>query len=115
MSNYDIEALFAQWTEDARSDEAFFVNLKFHENNYYLTNTPFAQIYCEYWNSGRRHPYDPPFDLTKSQEHIRLKSPKIQEEKWTVYEQALEYVSQNTDWLTAINAEDLERMVDSLN
>lgn len=115
LSNYDIKALFAQWTEDARSDEDFFVNLKFHENNYYLTNTPFAPIYWEDWNSGRRHPYDPPFDLTKSQEHIRLKSPKIQEEKWTVYEQALEYVSQNTDWLTAINAEDLERMVDSLN
>ena len=110
LRDYDIESLFKEWTESFDGSRDFFVNLKFHENNYYTTGTPFGPIYWEEFKT-KEGPYEPPYDLSLSS-FVGFKSETIQDEKWDIYEQALEYVANNSDWLTAINAADLEQMLE---
>ncbi len=111
---FDPESEFADWTDGFDGTRDWFVNLKYHENNFYLTNTPFAPIYWEDWNNGRQVAFEPPYDTTASYDHIRIRPEDHQEAHWALYTEALEYVDQNSDWLTAINSVDLEQMLETI-
>ncbi|PJA45223.1 hypothetical protein CO174_04310 [Candidatus Uhrbacteria bacterium CG_4_9_14_3_um_filter_50_9] len=112
--DYDMEELFETWTSEFDEETDFFVNLKFHENNYYLTDTPFGPIYWDDFPDGRREIAETPYDITATSESVRTRSEEDTELRWTLYEEALQYVSEHRDSLTAINAEDLEGMLETI-
>jgi hypothetical protein len=111
---FDPETKFEEWTQDWDGEEDWFVNLKYHENNYYTTGTTFGPVYWKDYNSGRKHVTEVPYDLSAGETYTTMKSPRIQEEKWQIYEETLEYVANNLDWLTPVTSKELEEMLSKL-
>lgn len=98
---FDAEERFAKWTADFDGTSDYFINLKYHENNFYTQGTPFEYVYVN----------SPPFDLSAGDKTV-MKSKQAQDEKWKIYEEALQYVSEHSDELTAITSIDLEKMLE---
>ena len=111
---FDPEEEFADWTEGFDGSKDWFVNLKYHENNFYLANTPFAPIYWEDWDSDRKQPNETPYDLNASYDLIEFRSDTQEKGHWDLYTEALEYVDENLDWLTPINSVDMEGMLENI-
>jgi len=84
------------------------IGSRWHENNFYVTNTPFWPIYWE--ESSKTTPLDPPYDLEAPYDEITYRSPKLKESYWNLYETAIKYVSENSDLITAISIGDLYTM-----
>ncbi len=111
---FDPEAEFADWTAGFDGTKDWFVNLKYHENNFYLSNTPFAPIYWEDWDGDRKNPLRPPYDTSASIGLVETRSPTMQQGHWDLYTKGLDYVSKNSDWLNPINSVDLESMLETI-
>jgi hypothetical protein len=111
---FDPEEEFAEWTEGFDGSKDWFVNLKYHENNFYLGGTPFAPIYWEDWDGDRKEAFEPPYDLNASYDLVDFRSEAQQKGHWDLYTEALDYVDENLDWLTPINSVDLEGMLENI-
>lgn len=110
-NTFSMDALFETWMADFDGTRDHYINLKFHENNYYTSETPFGDVYWDQSVTSKGTPLSPPFDLTLGQQ-TSFKSQKMRDEKWFVYEEALKYVDTHRDTLTAITSKDLEQMLD---
>lgn len=109
----DAESVIESYLLDAPvGQEDVYLNLKYHENNFYADGTTFGPVYWEDYDSGRQHPYDPPWDLSLGS--TELKSEGRQEQLWALWENAVKYVAENPDRFTPINAFDLVEMLDEI-
>lgn len=102
-----IDGVVAEYSED----EDLFINLKYHEDDFYATDPPFGPIYWVDYNSGRRKLNGPPFDLDAWQDVDLLLSEEEADAYWQLYEDAVRYVAANPEHFTAINAFDLVDML----
>jgi hypothetical protein len=93
-------------------EEDVYLNLKYHENNFYADGTTFAPVYWVDYDSNRNINIDPPWDLSLGS--TDLKMPSRQDQLWELWENAVIYISENPDRFTAINAFDLAEMVKEL-
>ncbi|MBP7867361.1 MAG: hypothetical protein KA419_15605 [Acidobacteria bacterium] len=83
----------AQWIREElepwRGEETVYVNIKVHENNFYLWGTSWDRIY--YGAGGV--PRTPPFDLTAWEGTLQYRSEAEQAAQWTNYEKAVAHVA----------------------
>lgn len=85
-----------------------FLNLKWHENNFYSWKTSWNNVYND-TSVAPQQPKTPPFDLSLTE--MEIKDSKEQAEQWQRYEECLTYVKEHPEIFTAINARDLMRMM----
>lgn len=87
-----------------------FMNLKWHEDNFYTFGTPWSPVY---WNDKKERGFlSPPYDLSQALVGIKIKSEAERAEQWTRYEECLAYVKNHPEIFTAVNARILAEMVD---
>lgn len=83
----------AQWVREElepwRGEEHVYVNIKVHENNFYLWGTSWDRIF--YGAGGV--PRTPPFDLTAWEGTLQYRSPEEQAAQWANYEKAVAHVA----------------------
>lgn len=109
---FGVEERFEEWTAGFDGSRDFFLNLKYHENNFYTEGTPFGLVYWAQVGGGKKEePKSPPYDLTAGDD-TEFKTQEEQAEKWQIYEETLRYVAEHPDELTAITSADLEEMLD---
>lgn len=78
-----------------------YVNVKFHENNFYTTNTPWWPVY--FTDKDKSEPLAAPYDLEASDGVIHFKPPAVQDEKWALWEGAVQHVAAHPERYQAIN------------
>lgn len=86
-----------------------FINLKWHENNFYTSGTPWGSVYSSVANA--KDMLYPPYDLSQAMVGVKVKTSAEQAEQWTRYEECLSYVKDHPEIFTVINARDLVGMV----
>jgi hypothetical protein len=79
-----------------------FVNLKWHEDNFYTSGTPWGPVF---WENPEEKTGElmPPFDLSKAGEGVPIKTEEQQAEQWRRYEEAFQYAQAHQETLTAVN------------
>ena len=88
-----------------------FINLKWHEDNFYNSGTPWAAVY--YGAGDKTKPLSPPFDLSLANDRS-VTTPKTaaqQDEQWKRYEELVAYAAEHLDSMTAINSPMLLEMM----
>ncbi|MFA5855635.1 MAG: hypothetical protein WC846_05190 [Candidatus Gracilibacteria bacterium] len=85
-----------------------FMNLKWHENDFYTSETPWWPVY--WTDNEERGLLYPPYDISKAMSGIKEKTQKTADIQWTRYEECLSYISSHPETFTAINAKDLVGM-----
>lgn len=95
-----------------RCVDATYVNIKFHENNFYAQDTTWWPVF--FTDNSKSTPLSAPFDLNASDGVIRFKSPSVQNNLWTIYEDAVRYVAENPDRFRGIDVSDLIEQVEGL-
>ena len=103
------EDVFETATADLTGTGLEFINLKYHENNFYLTGTPFWPVY--WTDSDKAETLEPPFDTSISKDTPKHRSQDLQDAHWALYEATVKYASEHADELNPINAFDLEEMI----
>lgn len=81
-----------------------FMNLKWHEDNFYTSGTPWGGVY--YDGGDKTKPLTPPFDLSVAN-IAAISKPKTateQDEQWKRYEEAVAYVAGHKDIFTPLNS-----------
>lgn len=104
----DANRLIADVIATLPTDRSSFLNLKWHEDNFYTTGTPWDDVYL----INRKDPKDPPYDIANWQSSTQPKTAAQQEIQWDRYEAMLQYVTMNTDTVTAMNARDLLTLIE---
>lgn len=87
-----------------------FLNLKWHENNFYSSGTGWAGIYYEP-NGKDVKPLSPPYDLSLASTTQSDKTDAQEKIQWDRYEGMLQYVLAHSDTYTVINARDVAAMI----
>ncbi len=85
--------------------DRIYMNMKFHENDFYAETAPWRWIY---------YPMDPPFELDAYEGRVDIKSDETIENLWAIYEGAVRYVAENPERFRAINMLDLREDVEGL-
>lgn len=103
-----IEAAMADFSGD--SSKGIFLNIKFHEDNYYLKGTPW--LYNFFTDGKESDPKSVPFDIetVKVNEKSELEKAHI----WELYEEGVQYVKENEETMHPISEFDLQEMIKSL-
>lgn len=104
----DANALIESAIADLPDSRPAFLNLKWHEDNFYTSGTPWNDVYFDENDSPR----DPPYDVTNLDASTTPKTEAQQEIQWDRYEAMLQYVTTHSDILTAINATDLLTLIE---
>ena len=91
-----------------------FMNLKWHDNNFYSSGTNWAGIYYEPGQKGDAL-RDPPYDLSLWTTSETNKSEAEQNIQWDRYEDVLNYVKSHPETFTAINARDVINLLAGIN
>lgn len=86
-----------------------FINLKWHEDNFYTSGTPWNDVYF----NANDTPKDPPYDITHWQTSTTPKTEAQQQVQWDRYEDFLKYVTTHMDTITVINAKNLVTLVNT--
>lgn len=102
-----VEAAMAAFTGD--SSKGIFMNIKFHEDNFYLNGTPW--LYNFYTDGKDSDPKATPFDVETVK--VKEKTEVEQVHMWELYEEAVQYVKDNEATLHPISEFDLQEMVKS--
>lgn len=111
LDHLSAEKVIEEALQALRADRPAFLNLKWHENNFYSSGTPWAGPYFK--NPERRtEMLEPPFDLSRTTLGWEMKTDEQQNEQWERYEGLVSYIAEHTEDFTAINAKDLLSMLD---
>ena len=81
--------------------EPIFVNIKFHENNFYTDGTSWWPCFFE--DARKTTPLEPPFDLSASEGVVEFKPEQTIQNLWDIYEGAVRYVSDNPERFRSLN------------
>lgn len=90
-----------------------FINLKWHENNFYSSGTNWGGIY--YVGQQGSEPRDPPYDLSLWTSTQTDKSDAQEAMQWQRYEDMLRYVKTYPERFTVINARDMTDLLAEFN
>lgn len=101
------EEALEQMTEAEKGPQ--FINFKYHENNFYLQDTPFWPVYWE--DKNKTTPKKPPFDVRIHDETPDFRPQNQQDAHWFLYENTVKYASENKEEFNPINAFDLVDML----
>ena len=102
------EELLTDSLAELGEERPAFLNLKWHEDNFYTSGTPWGAVYWD--NSDDKNTLSPPYDLSKAMDGVKIKTDAQKEEQWTRYEEALIYVKEHPETFTTINAKNLTDM-----
>jgi len=103
------EDFLTEALEELGDTRPTFLNLKWHENNFYTSGTPWGPVYSiDGKDSGM---LTPSYDLSQAMVGVKVKTQAEQDEQWTRYEECLSYVKDHPEIFTAINAKDLVEMI----
>lgn len=91
------------------SSKGIFMNIKFHEDNFYLNETPW--IYNFYTAQQYSEPKTTPFDIETVK--VKEKTEVEQAHMWKLYEEAVKYVKDNEATLHPISEFDIQEMLKS--
>lgn len=89
------------------------LGIKYHENNFYYTNTPFAP--CMWEDGDKSKPLDSPYDLDLCYDGTKgyaLRTIADQKAHWDLYEATLAHLAENRNEYNPIGLEDLMEMLD---
>lgn len=100
-----IEDRLAELSGNEENDT--YMNIKFHENNFYSEGTPWDKIYFK--DKAKTKIKNPPFNLDDAKPE--MKSEELQARMWKIYEDALAYVKENSTTLNPISEFDLQDML----
>jgi hypothetical protein len=92
--------------------DTIYVNIKFHENNFYASNTTWWPVFFE--DREKTTPLSPPFDLDASEGVVGYKPQTMIDNLWAVYEGAVQYVAENPERYRPINVLTLREETGSL-
>lgn len=84
-----------------------YINIKWHEDNFYAIDTPWDYVYFE---NGEAHGgafLTPPWNTGIGVSTTKRKNAQQMASQWKLYEDLVKYVSEHEDTLTPINAKDL--------
>ncbi len=84
-----------------------FVNLKWHEDNFYTSGTPWGNVY--YADAKAKTMKPPPYD-TSAYEPVEKKTATQKATQWKRYETALQYMVAHTDTYRVISIRDLKTL-----
>jgi hypothetical protein len=84
-----------------------FVNLKWHEDNFYTSGTPWGNVY--YSDAKAKTMKPPPYD-TSAYEPVSKKTDAQKTTQWKRYEAALQYMLAHTDTYRVIGIRDLKTL-----
>jgi len=96
------QTLIEEALKDLPSYRPAFVNLKWHENNFYTSGTTWGAVYWEDPES-KNGDFEPPFDLSRAGEGVLMKTEDQQTEQWRRYEEALQYAQDHANTITVVN------------
>lgn len=88
-----------------------YINIKWHEDNFYASGTPWDYVYFE---NGEAHGgafLTPPWDTSVGVPTTKRKNAQQMASQWKLYEDLVKYVSEHEDTLTPINAKDLVELL----
>ena len=100
-----IKSAISNYSGDTSKGE--FINIKFHEDNFYLNGSPW--IWNFYTDGQTSDPKSTPFDITTV--NVKEKTDAERAHMWTLYEEAVEYVKDNSETMHPISEFDLEDML----
>jgi len=89
------------------------LGIKYHENNFYYTNTPFAP--CMWEGGDKSKPLDPPYDLDLCYDGTKgygLRTMGAQKDHWDLYEATLAHLAEHREEYNPIGLEDVMEMLD---
>lgn len=101
-----IEDFLAEYLDELPENGPRFMNLKWHENNFYSSGTNWSGIYYAPGQKGDVA-LDPPYDLSLWTTTETDKSDEEERVQWERYEDVLQYIKDHPVTFTAINACDL--------
>jgi hypothetical protein len=103
--------VFDMATEELTERVPEFINMKYHENNFYLTDTPF---WPTYWTDVKKsEALEPPYDVSASiTDGPGYRTPTMQEAHWALYEETVRFTNIHSYDFNPINAFDLVEMLD---
>lgn len=112
MSAGDILAEALSQAKAADADKKF-INLKWHEQNFYSTGTPWAGPYYLYVaEGGSRHgPLNAPYDLSRVSLGWAWQDEATQAKEWAAYEDLLKAVSAEDSVFLPVNAKGIEGLL----
>ncbi len=99
---FSAQTLIEDSLNDLPSYRPAFMNLKWHENNFYTSGTTWGAVYWEDPDE-KSGDFEPPFDLSRAGEGVPMKTQVEQDEQWRRYEEALQYTQDHTDSITVVN------------
>jgi hypothetical protein len=103
-----VEEMIADALEELPTTLPAFLNLKWHEDNFYASGTGWFGIYFQDGND-RSIPFDPPYDLSNTSTQTP-KSEEQQKVQWDRYEGMLQYMKDHPETYTVVNARDLLKL-----
>lgn len=101
-----VDALFAESFAALPETRPAFLNLKWHENNFYSSGTGWFGVYFAD-GADRSITLDPPYDLSLGYSTQTDKTEAQKQIQWDRYEAVLAYVKARPETYTVINAWDL--------
>lgn len=103
--------VFDMATEDFTELKPEFINMKYHENNFYLTDTPF---WPTYWTDVKKsEALEPPYDISASTtDGPGFRSKEMEDAHWALYEETVRFTNIHSFDFNPINAFDLVEMLD---
>lgn len=101
-----VENMFADALEKLPSERPAFLNLKWHENNFYSSGTAWVGIYYED-GTERSDAFDPPYDLSLGSTTQWAKTDEEQKVQWERYEGMLKYIQAHPETYTPVNAKNI--------
>ncbi|MFA6018001.1 MAG: hypothetical protein WCT28_04630 [Patescibacteria group bacterium] len=101
-----VDALMADALKTLTNTRPTFLNVKWHENNFYSSGTGWSEIY---FSDGNTHqiPLNPPYSQTISGLTQTAKTHEQQLIQWERYEALMKYVKDRPETFTTINAKNL--------
>jgi hypothetical protein len=95
--------------EDPSQDA--YINIKWHEDNFYASDTPWNNVYFENGDAHGGAFLTPPWNTGLGVSTTKRKNAQQTVSQWKLYEDLVKYVSEHQDTLTPINAKDLAAML----
>lgn len=107
--NHTAQAVIEERLAELRGGGAhdIFMNIKFHENNFYSNGSPWDNIYFK--DGDKEKIKLAPYNLNDAD--VEMKSEELQARMWKIYEDAVIYVKENSATLNPISEFDLQNML----
>jgi hypothetical protein len=109
QSGEDIFDMAFETLDTLKIDGPQFIGLKYHENNFYTTGTPWWPVYWE--DEDKKVPLEPPYDLNAYEGIVTFKKMSLQEDHWELYESTVAYAAEHRNEVNPVNAYGLKEIL----